>query len=66
VTFAKSIILAEADNVAVATDRIGVGESLPGGAKAMEAIERGQKVALRPIAAGAAVVKYAQAIGRAT
>ena len=65
-TFAKSIILAEADNVAVATDRIGVGESLPGGAKAMEAIERGHKVALRPIAAGAPVVKYAQAIGRAT
>ena len=65
-TVAKSIILAEADNVAVATDRIGIGEGLPGGAKAMEPIERGHKVALRPIAAGAAVVKYAQAIGRAT
>jgi altronate hydrolase len=66
VTAAKSIVLSPSDNVAVANGRIEAGETLPGGAIALAAIDPGHKVAIRPIAAGEAVVKYAQAIGKAT
>ena len=62
----NSILLSPADNVAVANGRIEIGTVLPGGAVATALIEPGHKVAIKPIAAGAAVVKYAQAIGRAT
>ena len=65
-TAAKSIVLSDADNVAVANGRIEAGEVLPGGAPALAAIDPGHKVAIRPIRAGEAVIKYAQAIGRAT
>ncbi len=60
------ILLSPADNVAVANGRIEIGTALPGGATATQVIEPGHKVAIRPIATGEAVVKYAQAIGRAT
>ena len=60
------IVLSASDNVAVANGRIEAGSVLPGGAIARETIEPGHKVAMVPIAAGSAVVKYAQAIGRAT
>ncbi|RVC06170.1 altronate dehydratase, partial [Mesorhizobium sp. M7A.F.Ca.AU.001.01.1.1] len=60
------ILLSPADNVAVANGRIEIGTALPGGAVASALIEPGHKVAIKPIAAGEAVVKYAQAIGRAT
>lgn len=63
---AKAIVLAPADNVAVANGRLEAGSPLPNGATAATAIEPGHKVAISPIAAGEAVVKYAQAIGRAT
>ncbi len=63
---ASSILLSPADNVAVANGKLEPGSPLPGGAKTMGAIEPGHKVAIKPIAAGEAVVKYAQAIGRAT
>ncbi|KQZ14617.1 MULTISPECIES: UxaA family hydrolase [unclassified Mesorhizobium] len=63
---ANSILLSPADNVAVANGRVEPGNPLPGGATAREVIETGHKVAIRHIAAGASVVKYAQAIGRAT
>src|SRR5690606_30720295 len=46
--------------------RLEPGSALPGGGAVAEAIEPGHKVAVRAIAAGEAVVKYAQAIGRAT
>ena len=62
----NSILLSPADNVAVANGRIEIGTALPGGAVATALIEPGHKVAIKPIAAGEAVVKYAQAIGRAT
>ncbi len=62
----NSILLSPADNVAVANGRIEIGTVLPGGAVAAALIEPGHKVAIKPIAAGEAVVKYAQAIGRAT
>ena len=63
---ANSILLSPADNVAVANGRLEAGTELPGGATAREAIESGHKVAIGHIPAGASVVKYAQAIGRAT
>ncbi|TIW21966.1 MAG: altronate dehydratase, partial [Mesorhizobium sp.] len=63
---ANTILLSPADNVAVANGRIEIGTALPGGATAIAVIEPGHKVAIRPITAGEAVVKYAQAIGRAT
>ncbi len=65
-TVAKCILLSEADNVVVANGRIEAGEALPAGAAALTVIEPGHKVAIRPIAKGEAVIKYAQAIGRAT
>ena len=63
---AKAIILSQSDNVAVANGRLDPGAALPNGVAVYEVIEPGHKVALRDIAAGEAVVKYAQAIGRAT
>ncbi|MGB3539071.1 MAG: altronate dehydratase family protein [Mesorhizobium sp.] len=63
---ANSILLSPADNVAVANGRIEPGTVLPGGAVAAEPIEPGHKVAIKAIPEGASVVKYAQAIGRAT
>ncbi|WP_315925022.1 altronate dehydratase family protein [Mesorhizobium sp. SP-1A] len=65
-TAANSILLSPADNVAVANGRIEPGMALPGDVSALEPIESGHKVAIRPISAGDSVVKYAQAIGRAT
>jgi altronate hydrolase len=62
----SSILLSPEDNVAVATVAIEPGETLPGGVKAKARIEPGHKVAVRPISAGEPVIKYAQAIGRAT
>ena len=63
---AQAIVLSPTDNVAVANGRIEAGAVLPSGAVALAAIEPGHKVALRTIAAGEPVIKYAQAIGRAT
>lgn len=63
---ANSILLSPADNVAVANGLIEPGTVLPGGAVAVEPIEPGHKVAIKAISEGASVVKYAQAIGRAT
>lgn len=65
-TAANSIVLSPSDNVVVANGRLEKGTALPGGAATADAIESGHKVAIRPIPAGSAVVKYAQAIGRAT
>ncbi|KOF15444.1 galactarate dehydratase [Ensifer adhaerens] len=62
----SSILLAPEDNVVVATLAIAAGEALPGGVRAATKIDPGHKVAIRPIHAGDPVVKYAQAIGRAT
>lgn len=60
------LVLSPSDNVAVATIRLEPGTPLPGGAATTMAIDPGHKVAIKPIPAGAAVVKYAQAIGKAT
>jgi altronate hydrolase len=61
-----AILLAPSDNVAVANGRLEPGTALPGGGATLSAIEPGHKVAVRAISQGEAVVKYAQAIGRAT
>ncbi len=64
-SLAQAIVLSASDNVAVANGRIEAGSPLPLGAVAATAIESGHKVAIKRIEAGGAVVKYAQAIGRA-
>ncbi|MBD0413578.1 UxaA family hydrolase [Oryzicola mucosus] len=65
-SLAKAIILSPSDNVAVANGKLEAGEALPNGVPTLTVIDPGHKVATRPIAAGEAVIKYAQAIGRAT
>ena len=62
----KSIILSGLDNVAVACQPILSGEALANGALAVEKIDQGHKVSIVPIKSGDEVVKYGQAIGRAT
>ena len=59
------IVISDADNVATALEALSPGTVL-GGAAAFtvrEAIPRGHKVALRPIAAGTSVMKYGSPIG---
>lgn len=58
------ILLNDADNVAVARRAIAAGETVRG-VSAAEPIPSGHKIAVRPIAKGAPVVKYGQAIGQA-
>ena len=59
------IVISEADNVATALEALEPGTVLgaAGSVIVREAIPRGHKVALRPIPAGAAVLKYGSAIG---
>lgn len=59
--------LHEDDNVAVAITAVGVGATLkPFQVATVDAIPQGHKIALRPIAAGEAVIKYGQIIGNAS
>lgn len=60
------IVLSPEDNVAVASLALDKGEALVGGVHAAARIDAGHKVAIRAIHAGQPVVKYGQAIGRAT
>ncbi len=53
------------DNVAVALQDLSAGQ-IVGAVKLLDAVPRGHKVAVRPIASGQAVVKYGYPIGRAT
>ena len=57
------------DNVAVSLGDLGAGQTItPSGAEPVTAaveITRGHKIAIRPIEAGAPVIKYGQAIGQA-
>ncbi|SMO84986.1 UxaA family hydrolase [Paracoccus laeviglucosivorans] len=62
-----AILLNPADTVAVARRRIAAGEDTGiAGIVAQQAIPRGHKVALRPIAAGTELRKFGQVIGIAT
>ncbi|AEG06021.1 UxaA family hydrolase [Sinorhizobium meliloti] len=62
----SSILLSPDDNVVVATAAIAPGDRLAGGVSAVARIEPGHKAAIRRIDVGEPVVKYGQAIGRAT
>ncbi|MCJ8502304.1 UxaA family hydrolase [Desulfatitalea alkaliphila] len=66
----NAILIDVVDNVAVTVVPVAAGEVVVGagidGVTACEAIPRHHKVALVAIAAGAPVVKYGEAIGRAT
>ena len=62
------IVISDGDNVATALESLDAGQVLSGvgSVTVREAIPRGHKVAVRPIAAGAAVMKYGSPIGLAT
>jgi altronate dehydratase len=62
------IVISDADNVATALEPLDAGQVLTGAGSitVREPIPRGHKVALRAIAAGAAVMKYGSPIGLAT
>lgn len=62
----KHVVVDARDNVATLLDAALTLASLTGGAPCATGIPFGHKVALRPIAAGEAVIKYGVAIGRAT
>jgi len=65
----SAIVISARDNVATALEALESGHTIRAGdttVRIIEAIPRGHKVALRPIAAGAAVVKYGSAIGTAS
>lgn len=59
------ILLHERDDVAIAARDLKPGEVIGDGERVREAIPRGHKVAVRPLARGSAVRKYAQVIGQA-
>ena len=62
------IVISDADNVATALEALDAGRVLAevGSVTVREAIPRGHKVAVRPIASGDAVMKYGSPIGVAT
>ena len=60
---AITLLLNPADNVAVALANLDAGASTPNGTIVSKRVPRGHKFAVKPIAAGAAVVKFGQIIG---
>jgi altronate hydrolase len=62
----RTLVLNSADNIAVALTTLDVGTDTPQGVKTIKRVPKGHKFALRPIAAGEAVVKFGQIIGFAT
>ena len=66
---AKVIVITPRDNVATALEAIAAGERLDAGGRQVtvrEPIASGHKVAIAPIGAGEAVIKYGNPIGTAT
>jgi hypothetical protein len=64
-----ALVISPRDNVATALESLDVGRALAAGGGTIvvaEPIPRGHKLALRPIRAGEAVVKYGSPIGTAT
>lgn len=62
------LVISERDNVATALEALEPGRRIDAGGElvvAMDAIPAGHKIALRPIGAGTAVVKYGSPIGTA-
>lgn len=65
----RALRVSEADNVAVALDALEAGAAVEVAGRrivARQPIPSGHKIALRPIAAGAAVIRYGSPIGLAT
>jgi altronate dehydratase len=63
------LVISDRDNVATALEPLEPGrrlETVGGVVAVVEAIPSGHKVALRPIASGAAVIKYGSPIGLAS
>jgi altronate dehydratase len=63
------LVISERDNVATALEALEPGRRIDAGSGfvvAIDAIPAGHKIALTPIAAGTAVVKYGSPIGTAT
>jgi altronate dehydratase len=64
-----AIVISAGDNVATALEALDAGQTIEAGGATVtvtEAIPRGHKIALRPIPAGAIVMKYGSAIGHAS
>ena len=63
------LVISERDNVATALEPLDLGRTIrvaDASLTLVDAVPRGHKVALRPIGAGEAVVKYGSPIGTAT
>jgi len=63
------IVISEADNVATALEALDAGRVIQHNGSAItvrDAIPRGHKMALKPVAAGGSIVKYGSSIGVAT
>jgi altronate dehydratase small subunit len=64
-----ALVISARDNVATALEPLEAGQTIQAGDTTItlvDAVPRGHKLALRPIAAGDAVVKYGSAIGTAS
>ena len=64
-----AIVINPQDNVAVALREIDQGQTVAAGDESIQALEpipHGHKIAIRPIAQDAPVIKYGMAVGRAT
>ena len=64
-----ALVISARDNVATALEALAAGQSIRAGeaiVTVMEPVPRGHKIALAPIAAGEAVVKYGSPIGTAS
>lgn len=65
----RTIVLSERDNVATALDELATGDAVVHAGHrvvAIHSIPAGHKIALAPIGAGEAVIKYGEPIGRAS
>jgi altronate hydrolase len=62
----RTLLLNPADNVAVALTNLDVGTPTPQGVTTTKRVVKGHKFAVKPIAPGAAIVKFGQIIGFAT
>src|SRR5688572_2737652 len=62
----ETLLIADRDNVVVALRNLGQGEVTDAGLRLATDVPAGHKVAIRPIPAGATVVKYGYPIGVAS
>src|SRR5688572_6765344 len=62
----RTLVLNSADNIAVALSTLDVGTDTPQSVRTTKRVPKGHKFAIKPIAAGEAVVKFGQTIGFAT